>query len=95
MMATVRFKNTAEQQLYERLTDLGWDVTKRGWPDFACFRNGRVVLVEVKPNSQHPLKREQRRLMAALAGQGVDCFHWSPDGGPKRILPNRSKHRLQ
>lgn len=81
------FKNPAEKQLYRELTSQGWQVTKRGWPDFACFKGDNLALVEVKPRRSRHLKKEQYRLMAALAKLGVKCFRWSPDGGFEPVTP--------
>lgn len=80
-------KNPAEQQLFKELTAQGWQVTKRGWPDFACFKGDMVALIEVKPRRSRHLKRQQYRLMAALAKLGVKCFRWSPDSGFEPITP--------
>jgi len=86
------YKNQAEQALVQELTSQGWFVTKRGWPDFACFKDGNLALVEVKAKSSHRLKRDQLRLMTALAKLGVRCFEWNPDRGLKPIpLPLPSK----
>lgn len=78
-------KNPAERQCFEELTEQGWYVTKRGWTDFACFKGGNLALIEVKPTSRHHLKRDQYRLMLALARQGVKCFLWAPDRGLEPI----------
>lgn len=80
-------KNPYERQLYDELTAQGWDVTKRGWPDFACFKGDNLALVEVKSGGNRHLKREQYRLMAALAKLGVRCFRWSSDGGFQPVTP--------
>ena len=74
-------RNRFEAELFQLMKSDGWELTKRGFPDFACFRNGELILVEVKPKRSHRLKRAQYRLMLALAQQGVKCFRWAPDGG--------------
>jgi len=76
-----RTQNQAESQLYRLMTDDGFDVVKRGWPDFACFRDDELLLVEVKPDRDTHLKRSQYRLMKALVDRGVKCYRWSPDVG--------------
>jgi len=78
-------KNEAEASLYKLMRSSGWEVTKRGWPDFACFKDGKMILVEVKPKRSHRLKFWQRRLMRELAEKGVECYRWSPDDGFVRI----------
>lgn len=74
-------KNLAERQLFKELTLQGWEVTKRGWPDFVCYKDGHLALVEVKPSRHKRLKKQQLRLMLALAEVGVRCFRRTPDGG--------------
>ncbi len=80
-------KNPAERQLFQELISQGWQVTKRGWPDFACYKGDNLALIEVKPRRSRRLKRKQYQLMAALAKRGVKCFRWSPDGGFEPITP--------
>lgn len=81
----------AEGKLYDLLTAQGWTVTKKGWPDFACYKDKRLIVVEVKANRGRRLKREQIRLMTQLAAHGIDCFRWSPDVGFERISPPADK----
>lgn len=80
-------KNPAERQLFHELSSRGWEVSKRGWPDFICFKGNNLALIEVKRNSRCHLKRQQQRLMKTLASFGVKCFLWSPDGGFQPISP--------
>lgn len=85
-MVAFRSNNRAELQLYEMMTEAGFEVLKRGWPDLACFRNGELVLVEVKPNGNSRLKGHQQRLMDAFAAKGIKCYRWSPDMGFQPIF---------
>ena len=80
--------NPSELELFNLLTKDGWQVTKKGWPDFACFRNDELVLVEVKPKRSHYLKKTQFRLMMALARRGITCLRWTPDGGFQPVEPS-------
>lgn len=80
-------RNKSEAQLYTQLTGQGWDMTKQGWPDFACIKDGRLLLVEVKPSRSRRLKGRQQQLMELFASHGIDCFKWSPDGNFERIMP--------
>ena len=66
-----RTNNPAELQLYHLMTDDGFDIVKRGWPDFACFRDDELLLIEVKPNRYAHLKKSQYRLMKALVRRGI------------------------
>jgi hypothetical protein len=78
--------NQAEAQCYDALEARGWRVTKRGWPDFFCLKpDGGICLVEVKPNSERQLKREQWVLMRELSRFGVPCFRYDSRKGFQRI----------
>jgi hypothetical protein len=77
--------NEAEEAFRSEAVAAGWTVCKRGWPDFICERDGKIVIVEIKPHRRRILKREQRRVMNLLASYGVPCYRWSPDGGFERI----------
>lgn len=78
-------KNAAERAFFEAARAKGWEVCKRGWPDFFCVRNGEIALVEVKPYYYTDLKHEQSAVMKAMAAYGVPCFIWSPDAGFERV----------
>lgn len=80
-------KNKAESELFDLMKKEGWELTKKGWPDFACFRADEFILVEVKPKRSHALKQWQRRLMLELSKRDVLCYRWSPDGGFELISP--------
>jgi hypothetical protein len=64
--------NNAEEAFRRQAVDSGWTVSKRGWPDFICERDGKIVIVEIKAHRRRILKR-------------VPCYRWSPDGGFERI----------
>ena len=72
-------QNKAERALFEEMQKGGWELTRRGFPDFACFRGNELIFVEVKPSRSYRLKNTQRRVMLALAERGIKCFRWSPD----------------
>ena len=59
----------------------GFQVTKRGWPDFICVREKEVFFVEVKSNKRQKLKREQIALHRILVRHGLACLRWDPDQG--------------
>lgn len=82
--------NETEAECYKLLKDAGWEVTKKGWPDFACFKDGQLVLVEVKPRRSERLKYWQHKIMAELVKHGIDCYRWSPDGGFEPLLQSRN-----
>lgn len=86
---TMRPKNKAEAQCFDRLHDDGWTLTKSGWPDFFCTKDGKIMCVEVKPKSEHALKTNQQGIMELLAAYGVPCYKWSPDGGMEEVPPKK------
>ena len=73
------YKNVAEEQFAAFMRREGWGITKKGWPDFVCWKNGEVIVVEVKPKKDEDLSRPQYMVMKALAKQGFKCYRWSPD----------------
>ena len=48
-MADIRTSNPVERQVADQLIADGWEVMKRGWPDFLAYKDGKVRFVEVKP----------------------------------------------
>lgn len=80
-----RPKNQAEAACFDLMEADGWKVTKRGWPDFFCVRDGEFCAVEVKPSKASTLKRNQLAVMGMLSAKGVKCFMWSPDGGFEEV----------
>ena len=82
-----RPSNKSEALLYDKLKSHGWDITRRGWPDFACFKDGKFVAIEVKPKRSHNLKIRQSQVMQSLVKGGIKCYRWSPDGGFEEIRP--------
>lgn len=91
-----RPKNIAEQSFFDMMKANGWNVTKRGWPDFFCFhhKTGRLSLVEIKSKRGHRLKREQFAIMQKLSECGVPCFKWTPNGGFVPIKPTMTPDML-
>ena len=89
---------TAEMQLREKLEGEGWIVTRKGWPDFACVRNGEMIFIEVKRYRGENLKKEQHYILTNLAKPGLDCFKWDPESGFEQIsattpMPITHRHR--
>ena len=78
--------NKAEGAFWDEATKAGWVLTKKGWPDFICRKDGEVILVEVKAHRGRRLKREQLALMLLLSRLGMKCYRWSPDKGFERIM---------
>lgn len=73
------YKSPAEQAFVNLARVNGWQVTGRGYPDFICYRNGELMLVEVKASKRHRLKSGQWLFMNTMKKYGVKCYRWSPD----------------
>lgn len=74
--------NAAERRAYLAIAKKGWIVTKRGWPDLACFdADGNLVAVECKKHGNQVLKECQSATMKALEKAGVRCFRYDPETG--------------
>ncbi len=74
-----KFKNPAECAFAEIARANGWSVTKRGYPDFICYKGDKIMFVEVKRRKRYRLKLSQHKFMNTLKGYGVPCYRWSPD----------------
>lgn len=86
-LSGLRQFNEAERDFIQRAQSAGWNVTRRGWPDFFCWKSsGEVVLVEVKPNAAKNLKREQFQVAQFLAAHGIKVFRWDPQSGFTKIV---------
>jgi len=72
-------KNKPEQVVREWLEKQGYEVTKRGWPDFIATRGDEVRLIEVKPHSGRKLAAKQRLVADALSRFGLKVELMSPD----------------
>ena len=75
-----RPSNETEGQFFDWAIEEGYKVTKRGWPDFFCWKDDKVILVEVKPYKDKYLKREQYQIMRFLTHHGIECYKWTPEG---------------
>lgn len=89
----VRTSNAAERQVVALLQTDGYEVIKRGWPDFlAVAPDGSLRLIEVKPTCRSQLSGHQQRVARALAPYGLrvelavaECVCGKcPEGPPKR-----------
>lgn len=86
-----RPNNRAEGICFDMLTyQLGWRVSKRGWPDFICQRpDGSFCAVEVKKQREIPLKHNQEIVLQLFASAGIDCFRYTPEEGLVPIPPKQ------
>jgi hypothetical protein len=76
-----RPKNKAERAFYDLMVSKNWQISKRGWPDFACWKDGKFAVVEVKRKGKHRLKTEQYAILRILASFGIQAYRWSPTDG--------------
>lgn len=69
-------RNRAEQDCLLRLQKAGWQVFRRGWPDFIAEKDGRVVVIEVKDRSG--FSDEQVFVLDWLSGLSESVYVWRP-----------------
>lgn len=80
-------KSYAETRFFAMATRKGMEVIKGGWPDFACFRNGKlVVVVEVK-EKKHRLQPHQLKLLDGLRQWGIPAYVWIRGDGFVKAHP--------
>lgn len=84
-------RNNAEESFRRLAVEKGWLPCKRGWPDFICEKDGKIILVEIKDHRRRVLKREQLRVLQLLSAYGVPCYRWSPETG---FVPIREEQPL-
>ena len=92
--ANKRYKNKPEDLFAEMAREMGWSLTKRGWPDFFCVnQRGEPCVVEVKPKSLRPT-HDQYRVMLALHRAGIKCY--MSDGKKlERFMPRKHPPRYR
>lgn len=67
----IRTSNDAEITVCAALEADGWIVMKRGWPDFLAVRGNEVRFIEVKPDHEPVMRRQQKRVAAVLSRLGI------------------------
>ena len=83
--------NAAEMQFKREMLATGWEVTKRGWPDYLAFKDEAVMFVEVKPNASQPLKDSQFKIFELLASHGFECYRYDPITGLNPYKPGQPR----
>lgn len=74
------YKNKCESDFMLLAIEKGWQVSKRGWPDFFCTsKDGERFAVECKPRLSDGLKHklltvEQAIVMDCLECRGIRCY---------------------
>jgi Holliday junction resolvase len=79
------YKNRAEREFSVAARRNGWLVTKQGYPDFICYKDGAFMLVEVKTSKGSRLKISQHTFMNTVSKFGVKCYKWTPESDWLRI----------
>lgn len=77
------YQSPAEQRFADWAESQGWDVTKRGWPDFICRRDGAIMAVEVKAGKDD-IRPEQIDLLDNLSAAGIPTYVYHDGMGLKR-----------
>ena len=95
MFVNKKPKNKAEGEFWDFAKNNGYEVSKRGWPDFFVVdtKTGKIACVEVKPRKGNFLKESQSVVMNALAEYGVPCYLWNPETGFRRIGKQLFRHK--
>ncbi len=69
-----------EARFVHRATKAGYQVIKKGWPDFVLIKEGRLFAVEVK-QEHNGLTPAQFEIMGLLSQAGIKCLVWKPKSG--------------
>lgn len=77
----------AEAQFIRKSRQKGWKVYRKGWPDFICIKDDRLICVEVKGENDK-LRPHQEAMLRLLQKHGIDCYLYCPDN---RALMKRRK----
>lgn len=81
-------KNDAEQKFKEFAKQKGWNVTRRGYPDFWCYdkETNTLIFVEVKRKVHHNLRASQQNFFTRISStKAIKCFRWTPPNGLKEF----------
>jgi len=90
----VHSTSMVEQRFAVLASEAGWTISKRGWPDFFMWKDGKLACVEVKGDLE-PLRANQKAVLEGLAAYGVPCFTWRPLEGFKRISGEEVKGSVE
>ena len=75
----------SEAKVASTLENDGWEVLKRGWPDFIAIKGDTIRFLEVKRNDGDKLRPEQVRVSEILSRYGITVERVIPDYEPKPI----------
>jgi hypothetical protein len=77
-----RTKNESELAAYRSLSEDGYSVLRRGWPDLLAVDGNGLRFIEVKDNHGR-LKPQQLAVAMLLSDLGIETEVWAR-GDPKR-----------
>jgi len=80
--------NLPEKSFFLKAKQDGWEVLRKGWPDFLIYKQGRIAFVEVKPEGEPWLKEQQKIMLSILTEHGLPCYIWTRKSGFKKFKIN-------
>ena len=82
------YVNKPEDLAAKAIISVGMTCSKRGYPDFTVYnKDGSIYgFIEVKPNDERQLKKEQESFFEFCASRKIPCLKWSPEDGPEKIV---------
>lgn len=83
-----RIASRSEMEVVEYFIKQGYDFLRRGWPDYGFFKEGSLVLVEVKKSKNNKPNRFQTRMIKLLSDAGLDvrvAYGLKADGSPNYL----------
>jgi len=74
------YKNPAETKFSRFVKGYGWEIFRKGYPDFMVLRGGDIVgFVEVKPNHKKKNRKpSQERFRRFCEKYGIPFAYWAP-----------------
>lgn len=89
--------NKHELDCIELLKADNWNVFHKGFPDLFCFKDNKLVFIEVK-SKKDKLRPEQITILKALNLRGIKSYKWTQEKGFELIVPTKLgvifSHRL-
>lgn len=71
--------NWAEMAAVEACNEVGIELSRRGFPDFAVIQNGEIVgFIEVKPAPDRQLRIAQEAFKRMCVRAGIPYAKWCP-----------------
>ena len=80
LIARTEIKNKTEKLFKDLAEANGWEATKKGYPDFICYRGDELVMVEVKSLTGN-LSPGQVKFREEMTKRGIKCVVWRPNSG--------------